>query len=61
MRARAKRRLMTALDIIAEIVTLGLRKRGRARGVAVADTLDHLRNGLPEDRADPTVPDVRGR
>jgi hypothetical protein len=58
MKDRAKRRLRIALDIIADIVTFGLRQRNKPRATVAADAIEGLRNGLPE-RDDPTVRDKR--
>lgn len=58
MKDRAKRRLRIALDVIADILTLGLRARGKPRATQAADAIEGLRNGLPE-RDDPTIRDRR--
>lgn len=56
MKDRAKRRLRIALDVIADILTLGLRARGKPRATQAAEVITNLRNGLPE-RDDPTIRD----
>jgi hypothetical protein len=58
MKDRAKRRMRKAFDVIAEILTLGLRMRNKPRATVAADAIEGLRNGLPE-RDDPTVRDKR--
>lgn len=58
MREQAKRRLRKAFDYLSAGVSFFLRIRNKPNATIAADTLDTLRNGLPE-RDDPTIRDRR--